>query len=59
MDGGHKAYSRASLVPGSNMMVVYAGPVLTKAEATVLANKLAANYKIKGVVETFSSQPAQ
>lgn len=59
VDGGHKAYARASSVPGSNMTVVYAGPVLTKAEASSLTSKIAANYKIKGVVETFSSQPAK
>ncbi len=55
--GGQKAYSRASTVPGSKMTVVYVGPVLTRLEANTLATRIAANYKIKGVVETFSSLP--
>ncbi len=59
VEGGQKAYARASSVPGSTMTVVYVGPVLTKAEAASLTSKIAANYKITGVVETFSSKPVQ
>jgi DedD protein len=53
--GGHKAYTRTV----NKMIIVYDGPVLTKAEASSLASRLESAYKIKGVVETFSSQASQ
>jgi len=62
VDAGYKAYGRRVTTAAGPRIVVYAGPVLTRAEANSLAGKLNTAYKadkIKGEVETFSSQAPQ
>lgn len=53
---GHKAYARQVTTANGVMTVVYAGPVLTRAEATTLRQRMATDFQVRdGVVENFTA----
>ena len=53
---GHKAYARQVTTANGAMTAVYAGPVLTRDEATTLRQRMATDFQLRdGVVETFTA----
>jgi DedD protein len=55
----YKAYIRTLSNASGPLTAVYVGPVLTRAEANTLLNKLASTFELNGAVETFTAQTAQ
>lgn len=55
----YKAYTRSVTNATGTLTAVYVGPVLTRAEATSMATRLANGFSLNGVVETFSTQAGQ
>ena len=53
---GHKAYARQVSTANGAMTAVYAGPVLTRDEASTLRQRMATDFQLRdGVVETFTA----
>ncbi len=53
---GHKAYARQVSTANGAMTAVYAGPVLTREEASTLRQRMVTDFQLRdGVVETFTA----
>jgi DedD protein len=57
LEADYKAYSRAVDTANGKFNAVYVGPVITRAEANDLVNRLSTRFQLKGVVENFTMQP--
>lgn len=57
LQADYKAYSRTVTTANGVFNAVYVGPLLTRAEANDMVNKLSARFQLKGVVENFTMQP--